>query len=189
MTELPDDVKDALDHLLALIHPLPPPAHAAGSPEVMNIVRDLPSDLVHLASSYGAGAFRHQRLGCLVEIYDPFSPEYATIINDAHALLSEYRDVEGDEMVPHPVHPASPGLRIWGGNDKGDMFLWLTEGQPGAWPVMYFGDMRKMIRYDMPVVVFLERLFTGQIARAEFGYGPGPDDRLNPADISFDSWR
>jgi hypothetical protein len=180
-----DDAKTSLDHLVALVSPPPSGRHCPTSENRGTAEMGLPSDLYALTSHYGSGDFEHERLGCPVWAYNPFAPSYRETVHDAHVALAQYRDAEGEKMVPYPLHPTSPGLRIWGRNDQGDLFLWLTEGEPDQWPVLYFGDARIWVRYDMPVVVFLEKLFTGQIARTEFGYGPGPDDRLAPEDVTF----
>src|SRR5690606_15206934 len=92
--------------------------------------------------------------------------KYRETVDYMVAVLGTEREYEGEEYVPYPVFPNSPGLLIWGSDMDGNNLYWFTEGDPDDWPIITRsrGDFENAwTRFDGPMTSFLAKAFTRQI--------------------------
>jgi hypothetical protein len=68
------------------------------------------------------------------------------------------------------IFPEPGGLLSWGSNQLGDVFWWLTEGEPEQWPVIMWarGPVRTF-RFDGGMVEFLCAILSGDSAALPAG--------------------
>lgn len=172
-----------------LTETIPPPASPLFTEPTADpaFLAELPPDFRELVSIYGSGSFEHVRKGEVVRAFNPNAPLGRKSLDDVHETLTNYREAEAGEIPPIPIHPVAPGLRVWGKDDRRNYYAWHTADRPNEWPVMYFCDAEVLVPFAMPVVVFLQQLFTGQISWTQLGYAV-TDDRMSAADISFRPW-
>jgi hypothetical protein len=119
----------------------------------------LPPDYRQFCVTYGRGSFADPTTR--IDVLNLLSP------TDRKALSRECEDCEllrTDEDWPHRVHPARPGLLLWGRDVDGNRLFWLTEGKPAKWPVLVYphGDA-EFIRFDIPLTTFLAKAFKKEI--------------------------
>lgn len=176
--------------LKKLLEAIPPPSQPrwVSGPLLDPTLPALPEDHAALIAAYGSGQFSDSKIGCVVEVFNPRDPWHEIGIRESLKILRDYRESEGDEYLPYPVYPETPGILICGWNDKRDYWFWHTKGaDSNRWPTVYYGDMEDAFEYKMPLVVFMQKLFFGEISRQDLGFGE-PD--FEPAGFEFrPSWR
>ncbi|HEX4611865.1 MAG TPA: SMI1/KNR4 family protein [Urbifossiella sp.] len=92
-----------------------------------------PADFRALIEQYGSGAFFQGYL----TVYNPLTIGGLAWIKDVERVFRPKR--ERLYPLPLPVHPDTPGLLFWGGDDNGNHYAWLTKGKPDKWPVVFLG--------------------------------------------------
>lgn len=157
---------------------LPPPAEEIAGPPWERSRRevgfDFPSDYRAFVDRYGGG-YLEEPDSLRFSVYAPSSvprrpgqpvgfegfvswhaSEFASIFEDADEL-----DWGG---TVYPLYPAPGGLLVWGANEQGDVFWWLTEGDdPDAWPVvMWARGPVTTYRFDVGMVRFLHAIVSSQ---------------------------
>lgn len=174
----------SLDLLLEAIPPPAAPKRIDGSPIDVSLPT-LPDDHSALVEAYGSGEFKYGRAGCVIEVFNPRDSWHTKLpFQQGHQILRDYRESKwGAKYLPYQIHPEIPGVLICGWNDSRDYYFWHVNG-PNAnkWPTVYFGDMRECHEYAMPLVVFIQKLFFGEISRRELGFAE-PD--FEPTGFSF----
>jgi hypothetical protein len=162
--------EDSLKKLLDAIPPSSQPRFVDG-PLLDPSLPTLPEDHAALVHAYGSGEFVYGEIGCVVEIFNPRDPWHKKDVEESHQILREYRESEGGKYMPYPVYPERPGVLICGWNDSRDYWFWhLTGTRPDGWPTVFYGDMQDAFGFDMPLVVFMQRLFFGEISRRELNF-------------------
>jgi hypothetical protein len=104
-----------------------------------------------LISRYGSGAFFRGHL----TVYNPLTLEGLANIKQMERICLQLRD--GLYPLPLPVHPESPGLLPWGGDENGNTYCWFTKGKPDKWPVIFLGrgSASHPIQFKVGIVDFL----------------------------------
>jgi hypothetical protein len=122
-----------IKQLLSLIAPPTVPLDNDGNWRAAEIIvgAKYPADFRELIGRYGSGAFFQGHL----TVHNPLTLEGLAWIKDAERILRPKR--ERPNPLPLPVHPDTPGLLIWGGDENGNRYAWLTKGKPDKWPVVY----------------------------------------------------
>lgn len=176
--------------LALLVKAIPPPAEPrfTSGPVPSSTLPALPEDHRAFVAAYGSGEFVYGDRGCVVEVFNPGDPWHRKSVPASHEILREYRATEGDEYLPYPVYPERPGVMIWGWNDSRDYYFWHTgRDDPNRWPTIFYGDLQDVREYKVPMVVFIQRLFFGDITRRELGFG---ESDYVPSGFEFrPSWR
>jgi hypothetical protein len=188
------DTQAALDRLAETIPPPQKPLETKGSLASLTFANGrpvvFPPDYVQLATLYGSGDFRSDEkygdgfIGDLVYLMNPRAARYSDFLKDESEFVQEFKSSEGDEYVPYDVYPQTPGVLQWGWCQGRKRYFWLTEGKPKDWPVLVMYDLEIWTRFDMPMTVFLQRLFFGELDCGFIGW-PGELSRRDPAKITF----
>jgi len=160
-------MRDALSQLARLF---PPPAVPVASPpwerSRAEIGLDFPSDYRAFVGLYGAGQFNApDSLAC--HVHAPTSRPLRGVRETGFKGYVEWHASEmcglfGPEGLDEadgtkPVYrrfPEPEGLLIWGENEQGDLFFWLTsDDDPDRWPVvMWARGPVTTYRFDMGMV-------------------------------------
>jgi cell wall assembly regulator SMI1 len=150
----------AINELVALV---PPPAIPLGtdgdwSGAEADLGCKFPADFRELIRRYGTGQFD---LGGLL-VSNPLTAAGRQEIRDHLETLRDLREGCEIQLV---IHPERPGLLPWGSDSLGNIFCWLTEGEPDKWPVVQVGhdDEGGQPRVEVGITAFLARY-----ARNEF---------------------
>jgi hypothetical protein len=182
------DVRVSLRRLLRRIPPPRIPREVGREPTALTFASGapvkFPPDYLRLTGKYGSGEFVEEGdLGMLVSAHNPRARAYRRFLDTKHRTARLMKQQEG-EYRDYEIFPASPGLLQWGWAEGRKGYFWLTEGSPPRWPTVVMWDHRFAGRFDLPVVVFLERLLCGDLDCRFIG-----DERevirLNPSRISF----
>jgi hypothetical protein len=145
-----------------------------------------PRDYLALGEKYGSGEFDQAAdVSMIVSIHNPRAPAYRSFLDKEHAFLQQYKTEEGGGYSAYDIYPVSPGLLEWGWAEGRKEFFWLTEGSPSKWPIIIMWDCEFLARFEMPVVVFLERLLCGDLDCNFIGDETKPI-RLDPSRIRFE---
>lgn len=144
-----------------------------------------PSDLLRFVDTYGSGYFNDGSI--FLSVLNPYEDDYCAKQNCGLELLREFKQSEGDEYIPYRVYPDEPGLLLWGYADTRKHFFWLTDGEPSSWPVIVMYDIEIFTEFDMPMLIFLERLMCGDIDCSFIGGVDTPDNRIDPRAFRFES--
>ncbi|WP_160311534.1 SMI1/KNR4 family protein [Streptacidiphilus melanogenes] len=168
---------DALSRLAKLF---PPPAVPVASPpwerSRAEIGLDFPSDYRAFVDLYGAGEFGtpdslachvHAPTSCLLPGgretgFKGYIEWHASEMDD---LFGSELDEEDDTKPAYRIFPEPGGLLIWGENEQGDLYFWLTsDGPPDQWPVvMWARGPVTTYRFDMGMVDVLLGSARGEI--------------------------
>lgn len=171
-------MSDALSQLARLF---PPPAVPVASPpwerSRAEIGLDFPSDYRAFVDLYGAGQFgAPDSLAC--HVHAPasrplhgrretgFKGYVEWHASEMRGLFGpEGLDEEDDSKPAYRMFPEPEGLLIWGENEQGDLFFWLTsDGDPDRWPVvMWARGPVTAYRFDMGMVDVLLGSAHGEI--------------------------
>ena len=167
---------NSLENLLRLINPPDSPADTGQPDQWADVERalgmPLPSDYKQFINAFGTGEFND-----LFWVYNPFSsiesmnllwqagvPEslemdeelgrvyrFDSILDHYYSFRCEY-----PEDCPLPPYPEPGGLLPIGGDSNGGSMWWLTEGEPGVWPLARLPHALQPIeQHAMPLVEFL----------------------------------
>jgi hypothetical protein len=110
-------------------------------------------------------------IGCVIEIFNPRDPWHVKPYQKRHELLQQYRNSEGEQYMPYPIFPERPGVLVCGRNDSRDYWFWHVNGSdPNRWSTVFYGDMHDAFEFKMPLVVFMQKLFFGEISRRELNF-------------------
>lgn len=160
-----------------LLEAIPAPAQPkyVDGPLLDSSLPSFPDDHAEFLRAYGSGEFAYDNIGCVVEVFNPRDPWHIKCLKERHETLRKYRESEGDSYMPYPVYPESPGVLICGWNDSRDHWFWHVDGtDSNQWTTVFYGDMQDSFQFDMPMVVFMQKLFFGEISRRQLNFG-GPD--------------
>lgn len=139
-----------------------PPSEGKGDERAVGI--QLPTELISYASTYGSGVFVGKRT-TRIQIFNPFSPHYITMVDFATNRLRAAREHGGESAIPFPIFPEKNGLLPIGSDDCGTQLCWHTQGLPDEWPILVQWE-RGMDGYEevsIPFSDFLVKLFTRSI--------------------------
>jgi hypothetical protein len=169
-----------------LMEVVPPPARPrdSGDSPAWNgaeakIGTPLPSDFRDFEFRYGTGVFNDPGRLCIFT-RNPLAPDFESQFRSDCNWLREMKECAELDEFPYEVFPRLPGLILWGDDDNGCMFFWLTEGHPDKWPVQvtpphgYFWE-----RFELPMTSFLAQAFSRRQTcvpwnQPEFFSGPRP---------------
>lgn len=177
----------SLKKLLDAIPPPTQPRYVEG-PLLDPSLPALPEDHAALINAYGSGEFVYGKIGCVIEVFNPRDPWHKKWHKEFHELLRDYRESEGDEYMPYPIYPESPGVLICGWNESRVYWFWhVSDADSNQWPTIFYGDLQDAFQFDMPMVVFMQKLFFGEISQKQLNFA-GPD--FDPSGFEFcPSWR
>jgi hypothetical protein len=183
------DYRSSLARLVELVPPPAIPLEFEQPPAALSFAGDrpvtFPPDYVALIEKYGSGEFNQDgHVGMIASVHNPQAPAFLTFLEREHASLREYKQEEGGGYGAYEIFPDTPGLLEWGWAEGRKAYFWLTEGAPEKWPLIVMWDFEFFGRFDMPVVVFLERLVGGQLD-ARFLGDETVSMRLDHTRISF----
>jgi hypothetical protein len=179
----------SLRRLLRMIPPPPEPLEIERPPVplVFEAARPgaFPADYLDLVEKYGSGEFRQKAdVSMIASIHNPRAPAYQSFLDHEHAFLRQYKTDEGGGYRAYDIHPVTPGLLQWGWAEGRKAYFWHTVGEPAQWPIIIMWDFEFAGRFDMPLLVFLERLLCGELDCNFMGDETRPI-RLDPSRISF----
>src|SRR6185436_20078931 len=139
-------MKDMVDHLRLLVPPPSPPVAAGTASSFLEfeeaIGLRLPGDYKEIISAYGDGNWQDFWL-----LLNPFSANpYRNLQLQAprddasgrNVLSAERYLRNADTGYPHAIWPDRGGIFPWAVTDNGGRFFWITDGQPDAWPTIYY---------------------------------------------------
>lgn len=157
-----------------LLDAIPPPAEPkyVEGPLLDTSLPAMPDDHAALVRAYGSGEFSYGRVGCVIEVFNPRDPWHQKQFRELSEILREYRESEGDEYMPFSIYPDHPGALICGWNDSSDQWFWyVDDSDPNQWPTVFYGDMQDSFQFEMPMVIFMQKLFFGEISRRQLNFG------------------
>lgn len=161
------------DSLKKLIEAIPPPIEPkyVDGKVIDATLPTFPEDHTALVEAYGSGEFTCDDIGCVIEVFNPRDPWHVKHVQNDHEHLRSYRESEGEEYLPYPIYPDNPGVLICGWNDSRDYWLWRTDGfDSNQWPTVFYGDLQDAFEFEMPMVVFMQKLFFGEISRQDLSF-------------------
>jgi hypothetical protein len=148
---------------------LPPPAEALepGRPDGWPAVEaalgtGLPSDFKAFTELYGSG-----KVDDFLYLFNPFTqgPD-GNLLVERDRVLAGYRQTRArfPDRLAWPPFPEEGGVLPLGRTDNGDELYWVTQGQPGDWPVALL-EARAALQelHPMPVTAFLAALAANQL--------------------------
>jgi len=111
-----------------------------------------PEEYFTLANTYGSGRF----LSGEVKIANPFDPDNQSFADRELKTLRETKEIAPAE-VPYALFPEAGGLYPFGINGNGHTFLWLTEGGPDEWPILWYtpANYSKVVHHSLSEVLVL----------------------------------
>ncbi len=175
--------------LKKLLKAIPPPSNPrfVEGPILDPSLPELPEDHEALIRAYGSGEFEDHRIGCVIEIFNPRDPWHKKRLPKLHEILRSYRASEGDEYLPYPIYPDKAGVFVCGWNDSRDYWFWrMNESNNKKWPTIFYGDMQDAFEFEMPMVVFMQKLFFGEISRSDLNFA---EPNFDPSGLTFEPSR
>lgn len=139
----------------------------------------LPQDYKDFIAAYGSGTFAQ-----FYRVLNPFAKAAPMRLADqAKEQSSRMKQIHEEEpdFVPFDAFPKSPGLLVWGNDDNGNDYFWLTEGEPDAWPVVAFdcrGDGAK--KHDCTLTGYLTGVMEKKIEPLASGFPEEGDYVFEP---------
>lgn len=122
--------------LTKLMTIIPPPKRpkGVGSPQqwlrtTKSLGTELPEDYRQFVEVYGTGLFA----GFYIVLTPGAKDPYGNLVEYLGLLGPHF---EHHDRLPFPIHPARPGLLVWGGDENGNYYYWLTKGAPDQWKVV-----------------------------------------------------
>jgi hypothetical protein len=161
----------SLEKLTALVPP-PQRPKEVGPPNLWQRAEQelgvvLPGDyraFVHTYGTYGSGLFAGFYL-----VHTPYEKsQYQNLVRYME-MVSE--DLHSRDDVPYAIHPARPGLLLWGHDENGNYYYWLTKGEPDKWPVVTESTRGGGFElHKCSMVKYLLRVQQGKIRALAGGY-------------------
>jgi hypothetical protein len=160
----------SLDELTTLVPPPKRPKEISPATRWRQAERELgsrlPADYRQFVHTYGTGLFAG--LYC---VHTPYCKDpYLNLVRYVE-MVSE--DLRSRDDVPFAVHPDWPGLLLWGHDENGNYYYWLTKGDPDRWQVVsenVRGDGFAV--HKCPMVEYLLRVQKRKIRALASGYPP-----------------
>jgi hypothetical protein len=158
-----------LEQLRRLLPPPAEPVEAAppdGWAEVQAALgTGLPEDFKAFTELYGSG-----KVDDFLYLFNPFAPgQDGNLLYEKDRVLAAYAETRQKfpARLPLPPFPEDGGVLPLGRSDNGDELYWVTEGDPGDWPVALLESRaaRQEI-HRMPVTGFLAALAAGELVTA-----------------------
>jgi hypothetical protein len=174
-------ISTALKRLAEVVAPPRKPLQVTGT--IRGDIR-FPDDYLALIGLYGSGSFQVEGAGAVLTLLNPYWRGYWKRVQEELELVREFKEEEGDEYIPYEIHPDSPGLLIWGYGEGRKHYFWLTEGKPNRWPNIVMYDIELFTRFDIPMVVFLQRLLCGELDCTFIGLSV-ENNRIDPSTVTF----
>lgn len=142
----------------------------------------LPRDYKAYIETFGLGYLDH-----FICVFSPFTDnKYLNLSSQVEIRLAALRELRAQHHheVPYALFPNQGGLLPFGATDNGDVFFWLTEGQPDEWKVVlnaardprceeYPGGMTRVLAQ------LLSKAVRSQILPPDF---PSDNPSFNPLD-------
>ncbi len=89
----------------------------------------LPADYRQFVHTYGTGLFAG-----LYWVHTPYCKNpYGNLARYVEMIS---KDLRSRDDVPFAIHPDRPGLLLWGHDENGNYYYWLTKGRPDQWTVV-----------------------------------------------------
>ena len=160
----------SLDELTVLVPP-PKRPKEVGPPKLWKHAEDelgikLPKDYQEFVNAYGSGLF-----GGLYLVHTPYAK--SPYLNLARYVEMMSEDLHSREDVPFAIHPSRPGLLLWGHDENGNYYFWLTKGEPEKWPVVTESTRGTgFAMHKCSMIEYLLRIQKGKIRALASGYPP-----------------
>jgi hypothetical protein len=123
----------------------------------------LPEDFKAFTELYGSG-----KVDDFLYLFNPFAAgEDGNLLAEKDRVLAAYADTRArfPGRLPLPPFPEPGGVLPLGRTDNGDELYWVTEGDPGDWPVaLVESRAARQEVHPMPVTGFLAALAAGELA-------------------------
>lgn len=140
---------DAFNRLVEMVPPPKSPRDAGDEEHVLSVELmlglRLPTDFKKLILTYGSGCWQQ-----FWYILNPntanqhlnFIAQSQNLRQKAWSALDSERLIREDEnyQYAHPIYPDPGGILCWAKTDNGGRLFWLTEGEPDAWPIVYYAN-------------------------------------------------
>lgn len=172
-----------LDRLLQLVSP-PPGCGGVEldwQPTEEALGRALPTDFKRLVGTYGDVSFG----GLFAPCYPSDEPHIDLLSNtrEYRQILTDCEFLEPPEVLPPGVRIEAGDLIKWGGNDRGDHFLWhVGSDDPDQWSVILTdNEQGQWSFHHMTVPEFILRWFTKDLAPPELAQDWDRDEYLDGA--------
>lgn len=131
----------------------------------------LPKDYCDFITCYGSGLFAD-----FYFVYNALSSNKDLALRPNVEAISkierEMKEQFGSEYAPYELYPNSPGLLPWGGDENGNVYFWLTAGEPDEWPVVQ-NEVRGSgyrLHEKCGLTEFFARVLSGDIPALAGGY-------------------
>jgi hypothetical protein len=150
-----------IDKLLRIVAPPEQPINTGNGARWEAVERTLgtrlPADYRDFCGRYGTGKFAPWYL----TVINPYDDWYLDMVNRCCNHLRAHRGLMETSDWPYGIFPSQPGWLPWGFTDDDDYFCWVTEGEPGSWPILILSDDRANFQQvRMSMTSFLARLFS-----------------------------
>jgi hypothetical protein len=89
----------------------------------------LPDDYRQFIQTYAGGLFA----GFYIVLSPGASNPYGNLVKRLELMASHF---EYHEDLTYDIHPTRPGLLVWGADENGNYYYWLTKGNPEQWKVV-----------------------------------------------------
>ncbi len=144
------------------VSPPATPVRAAGDWSAFAVRNgfEAPGDYRAVINRYGAGSF-----GEAIRLLEPFHPTETLVA----ASDWDRQNLEGlRRRFPHqypnwPMWPEEGGFLPWASAADGDLVGWRTQGPPGEWTTVYWGEV-DVREYDMGAGAFLLAVAAGSLS-------------------------
>jgi len=166
-----------------------PPAQPAGIGRGSPVENTpaLPNDFTQFVRLYGSGSFENG--GTFLTVLNPFEKHSAEQFDQHSNSISNLVKGEGEDYIPYKLHPAKPGLLLWGYGEDRKHFFWLTKGNPEEWTVVAMHDLEICTPFDMPMVEFLKQLLCSELDCSFIGGVETDSNRIEPGYLKFNPKR
>lgn len=152
------------DDLLSTVSPPPEPVDNRGDwgQVVAQLGLALPVDYMQFVDAFGSGS-----LNDFIHVLNPFSTnKNLNLQYQLTHVLGALRELKTahPERVRYPLLFEPAGLLPWGLTDNGDIFGWITQGDPGRWPsVLLPRHAEKTADFDAPMTQLLAGLLSSKV--------------------------
>jgi hypothetical protein len=164
----------AIDDVVALVPPPANPNQIGTLDEWRAVERELglafPTDYQEFVLTYGTGMFATE-----YAVFNPFAgTKYLQRVRYLCEIEADFRR-KFPNRVPYAVYPEPGGVFLWGNDQNGNYYGWLTAGPPDRWPVVTNEVRGHGYReHGCSMTDYLAGVLRGQIDPL-IGDFPGPD--------------